>query len=374
MRVAIVHEWLTMKAGSESVVEQILQMYPDADLFVIVDFMPESDRGFLKNTRITTSFIQKLPFARKKYRGYLALMPFAVEQFDLSGYDLIFSSAHAVAKGVMTGPDQLHISYVHSPIRYAWDLQHVYLRESGLRGLRGFVARVLLHYMRLWDSRTGNSVDRFVANSRYIARRVKKAYGRTADVVYPPVNLDRFVPGGRKEDFYLAVSRFVPYKKMPLIVDAFTRMPDKKLVIIGDGPEFAAARAGAGANITFLGYQPQDVLVDHMQRAKAFVFAAEEDFGIAPLEAQGCGTPVIAYGKGGATETVVDGETGVLFPHQTADSLIEAVARFETLAPSLSAATIRRHAENFTARLFRERFAKVIADAIDDFKASGGTW
>ncbi|MDR3424426.1 MAG: glycosyltransferase family 4 protein [Alphaproteobacteria bacterium] len=375
MRVAIVHEWLTMKAGSEAVVESMLQMFPDAGVFALVDFLPEKDRDFLKGRRVTTSFIQKLPFARKKYRFYLPLMPLAVEQFDLSEYNLILSSSHAVAKGVITGPDQLHISYVHSPVRYAWDLQHVYLKDTGIsRGLRGFFARLVLHYIRMWDCRTGNGVDRFVANSHYIARRIRKVYGRDADVIYPPVSLEQFVPGTRKEDFYLAASRFVPYKKMALIVEAFTRMPDKKLIVIGDGPDFAAVKEKAGANITFLGYQPRDVLIDHMQRAKAFVFAAEEDFGIAPVEAQACGTPVIAFGKGGALETVIDGETGVLFPRQTPESLIEGVARFERIAPLFSADKIRQNAERFSTALFKERFGKVVDDAICAFRESGGTW
>ncbi len=366
MKVAVVHEWLTTKAGSESVIEQILTLYPEADLFVLVDFLPEADRAFLAGHRIKTSFIQNLPFAHKKYRSYLPLMPLAVEQFDLSGYDLVISSSHAVAKGVLTGPDQVHISYVHSPIRYAWDLQHIYLRESGLtKGLRGILAKLILHYMRLWDCRTACGVDQFVANSNYIARRIKKVYGRSAQVVYPPVHLDKYIAGTQpREDFYLAVSRFVPYKKMSLIVEAFTRLPDRRLIVIGDGPDLKSAKEQASANVTFLGYQAQDVVIDHMQRAKAFVFAAEEDFGIAPVEAQGCGTPVIAFGRGGATETVVDGQTGVLFPEQTPESLIEAIKKFEVLAPQLKATTIRENAERFSVARFKEGIQKIVDEAM----------
>jgi glycosyltransferase involved in cell wall biosynthesis len=361
MRVAVVHEWLVNIAGSESVVEQILQVFPGADVYTTVCFLKPEERGMLNGSRVFTSFIQKLPFAKSKYRHYLPLMPLAVEQFDLSGYDLVISSSHAVAKGVITGPDQVHISYVHSPIRYAWDLQHIYLKESGLdRGFMGGLARIVLHYMRMWDVRTSNGVDHFISNSKFIARRIRKVYGRAADILYPPVHLDQFVPGGGKEDFYLTASRFVPYKKIPLIVEAFSRMPEKKLIVIGDGPESAAARAVAGPNVTFLGYQPRTALIDYMQRARAFVFAAEEDFGIVPVEAQGCGTPVIAYGKGGAVETVVDGKTGVLFPEQTVDSLLQAVARFEQIEPDLDPAVIRQQAEKFDAALFRRDFKLLI--------------
>ncbi|NCC04164.1 MAG: glycosyltransferase family 4 protein [Proteobacteria bacterium] len=357
MRVAIVHEWLVFKAGSESVVEQILEIFPGADVYSAVNFLDDEGKKSFKTKKFHTSFIQKLPFAKKKYRAYLPLMPFAVEQYDLSDYDLIISSSHAVAKGVLTGPDQIHISYVHSPIRYAWDLQHSYLKEAGLtKGLKSLIARVILHYIRLWDYRTSNGVDYFVANSKFIGRRIRKVYGRESTVIYPPVHLDAFSLCKEKEDFYLTVSRFVPYKKIPMIVEAFASMPDKKLVVIGDGPEDKAVRAAAGPNVTFLSHQDRRVLVDYMQRAKAFVFAAEEDFGIVPVEAQGCGTPVIAFGKGGAVETVVDGVTGVLFKEQTVSSLIDAVKRFEGLAPSFDPDVIRKNAERFDVPVFKKNF------------------
>jgi glycosyltransferase involved in cell wall biosynthesis len=246
---------------------------------------------------------------------------------------------------------------VHSPIRYAWDLQHSYLKEAGLtKGLKSLIARVILHYIRLWDYRTSNGVDYFVANSKFIGRRIRKVYGRESTVIYPPVHLDAFSLRKQKEDFYLTVSRFVPYKKIPMIVEAFASMPDKKLVVIGDGPEDKAVRAAAGPNVTFLRHQDRSVLVDYMQRARAFVFAAEEDFGIVPVEAQGCGTPVIAFAKGGAVETVVDGVTGVLFKEQTVSSLIEAVKRFEGLAPSFDPDVIRKNAERFDVPVFKKNF------------------
>ncbi|GLU33484.1 glycosyltransferase family 4 protein [Trinickia caryophylli] len=362
-RIAVVHDWLVTYAGAERVLEQILACFPDADLFSLVDFL--DDRTFLRGKRATTSFIQRMPLARKRYRAYLPLMPLAIEQLDLSAYDLVISSSHAVAKGVLTGPDQVHISYVHSPIRYAWDLQHQYLEQSHLtHGVRSAFARMILHYIRNWDIRTSNSVDHFVANSQFIARRIKKVYQRDAQVIFPPVDVDSFGLNERKEDFYLTASRLVPYKKIDLIVEAFSHMPDKTLVVIGDGPEMAAVRAKASPNVVIMGYQPFAVLHDHMRRAKAFVFAAEEDFGIAPVEAQACGTPVIAYGKGGVLETVRDlsqnRPTGLFFHEQNAAAIAGAVEAFERDAHLFSARDCRANAERFSVQHFRERFVACV--------------
>jgi glycosyltransferase involved in cell wall biosynthesis len=367
MRVALVHDWFTVYAGAERVVEQILRVLPQADVYALVDFLKEEERGFLQGKRAQVSFIQRLPKAQQRYRTYLPLMPLAIEQFDLRGYDLVISSSHAVAKGVIAGPDQLHICYCHSPIRYAWDLQHQYLKESGLeRGMKSWIARALLHYLRLWDSRTANGVDLFIANSRYIARRILKVYRREAEVIYPPVDVEAFTLRQDKEDFYLTASRMVPYKRIDLIVEAFSQMPDKRLVVIGDGPEMPKVRAKAGPNVTLLGYQPFEVLRDYMQRAKGFVFAAEEDFGIAPVEAQACGTPVIAFGKGGAAETVVAGETGVFFQDQNVPSLIKAIEEFEKLR--FDPLRVRKNAERFSSERFRREFAALIEREWSSFK------
>lgn len=368
MKVAIVHEWFATYAGSEKVVEQILRIYPQADLFAVVDFLADGERGFMQGKRATTTFIQRLPGARKHFRSYLPLMPLAIEQLDLSGYDLVISSSHAVAKGVITGPDQLHVSYVHSPMRYAWDMQHQYLAESGLnRGFKGAVARTVLHYLRLWDVRTANGVDVFIANSRFIARRIHKVYRRDAEIIYPPVDVERFSMRADKQDFYLTASRMVAYKRVPLIVEAFARMPDKRLIVIGEGAEFAKAKALATPNIKLMGYQPDDVLVDHMQRARAFVFAAEEDFGITPVEAQACGTPVIAFGKGGSLETVrSDGgenRTGVFFGEQTVEAIVAAVRDFEALPQGIPATACRAQAERFAPAVFRAAFTAGIDHA-----------
>ncbi|WP_321885208.1 glycosyltransferase family 4 protein [Paraburkholderia bannensis] len=374
-RVAIVHDWLVTYAGAERVLEQIIDCFPDADLFSVVDFVDDKDRGFLRGKRATTSFIQRLPKARTRYRAYLPFMPLAIEQLDVSGYDVVISSSHAVAKGVLTGPDQYHISYVHSPIRYAWDLQHQYLQESKLtRGPKSMLARLILHYIRNWDVRTANSVDQFVANSEFIARRIHKVYQRDADVVYPPVDVDSFELEAHKEDFYLTASRLVPYKKIDLIVEAFARMPDKRLVVIGDGPDMQKVRAKAGPNVEVMGYQPFSVLHDRMRRAKAFVFAAEEDFGISVVEAQACGTPVIAYGKGGALETVRDTgsrPTGLFFEEQRADAIIAAVETFERDPKRFRAEDCRENAERFSSAHFREQFFARVARAVPAIAAAG---
>ena len=365
MKVAIVCEWLVVYAGAEKVLEQILRLYPEADIFCLVDFIPSDKREFLLNKTTHTSFIQHLPMAKSKYRSYLPLMPLAIEQLDVTGYDLVISSSYAVSKGIITGPDQVHISYVHSPIRYAWDLQHQYLHEAGLeKGLKGWLAKMILHYIRMWDYRTANGVDYFIANSKFIARRIKKVYGREAEVIYPPVDVEAYQMCQQKEDFYLTASRMVPYKKIKLIVEAFNEMPEKKLVVIGEGPEFAKTKAIAGPNIEMMGYQPFDVLKEKMQKAKAFVFAAEEDFGITPVEAQACGTPVIAYGKGGALETVrgldKGNSTGIFFEAQTVDSIVQAVERFEQEEYKITAENCRKNAEKFGIIGFKRSFKKYI--------------
>jgi glycosyltransferase involved in cell wall biosynthesis len=359
MKVAIVHDWLVVSGGAEKVLQQIIECFPDADLFSLVDFL--EDRSVVRGKPVRTSFIQHLPFARTRYRGYLPLMPVAIEQFDLAAYDLVITSSYAVAKGVLVGPDQTHVSYVHSPIRYAWDLQHQYLREAHLtRGPRSWAARALLHYLRNWDTRSANGVDQLICNSHFVARRIMKTYRREASVVAPPVDVQGFELCTGKGDFYLTASRMVPYKRMDLIVEAFAAMPERRLVVIGDGPQMAMIRAKATPNVTILGYQPFDVLKLHMQTARAFVFAAEEDFGITPLEAQACGTPVIAYGRGGALETVIpageDNPTGIHFGEQSAASICAAVNLFEQQAALFTPQACRVNAERFSPAIFRRAF------------------
>jgi glycosyltransferase involved in cell wall biosynthesis len=375
MKVAIVHEWLSSYAGSEKVVEQILRCYPDADIFAVCDFLKPKDRHFLNNKKVNTTFIQRLPFAAKKFQSYLPLMPLAIEQLDMSAYDVVISSSHAVSKGVITGPDQIHISYVHSPIRYAWDFQHQYLRESGLnKGLKGWLAKYLLHKIRIWDYRTSAGVNHFIGNSQFIARRINKVYGRQADVIYPPVNTDKFEFSDSKEDFYLAACRMVPYKRVDLIVSAFAKMPDKKLVVIGDGSEMDKIKQLATDNVTLLGYQDDAALVDYMKRAKAYVFAAEEDFGISPVEAQASGTPVITYGKGGCLETVKplgsEKPTGLFFFEQTAEAICDAVETFEKHAGEINPQDCREHALTFSEQRFREEIISFVDKAWSQYSES----
>jgi glycosyltransferase involved in cell wall biosynthesis len=364
MKVAIVHEWLETYAGSERVVEQLLELFPEADLFAVCDFLPEAERGFLGGRQPVTSFIQRLPRAQRWFRYYLGLMPLAVEQFDLSGYDLVLSSSHAVAKGVLTGPATLHVSYVHSPMRYAWDLQHQYLRQAGLdQGLKGVATRSLLARMRAWDHASAARPDVIAANSAWIAERIRKAWRRESTVVHPPVDLEGFPFEAEKGEDYVIASRLVPYKRVDLVAAAFRGMPERRLVIAGDGPEMArvCAAAGGASNIEIRGRVPQAELVALLRAARAFVFAAEEDFGIGMVEAQACGTPLIAYGRGGAADIVHDGETGVLFPRQDAASLTEAVRRFETLR--IAPAACRANAERFSRAAFRASMLALIRGA-----------
>lgn len=363
--IGIVADWLVTFAGAEKVIKEFFSIYPDADLYSVVDFLSEESRENFNGNHAKTTFIQGLPKAKRNYQKYLPFMPLAIEQLDVSQHNVILSSNHAVAKGVLTGPDQLHICYIHSPIRYAWDLQHQYLRESGLnRGIKGTLAKWILHKIRMWDYRTANGVDHFVANSQFIARRVKKVYGRHADVIYPPVDVERFNFQSDKDDYYITASRLVPYKRVDLIVEAFTAMPDKKLVVIGDGSEIDKIKSKAGKNIEILGYQSNEILQKYMEKAKAFVFAAEEDFGITPVEAQACGTPVIAYGKGGSLETVrpygVTNPTGVFFDEQTASSLNDAVLKFETIKDQILSVDCRNHAVKFSSERFRNEMADYI--------------
>jgi glycosyltransferase involved in cell wall biosynthesis len=375
MKIAIVHDWLVTYAGAERVLEQMLALYPDADLYALIDFLPETERGFLRGRPVHTSFLQRLPGMRKGYRRFLPIMPLAIEQFDLSVYDLVLSSSYAVAKGVLTGPDQVHLCMCYSPARYAWDLQHQYLREAGLdRGLKGVLARRMLHRFRLWDARTANGVDRFIAISHFIARRIWKSYRRESAVIYPPVDVEGFTPGGARDDFYVTASRLVPYKRVDLIVEAFAAMPNRRLVVIGDGPEASRVRSRGKSNVRFLGQQPFEVLRDHLRRARAFVFAAEEDFGIAPLEAQACGTPVIAYDKGGVRETLfgLDSATPtcVFFAEQSPQSIVEAVETFETEGQKISPAACRENALRFEPKRFRRELGDIVNETYQCCRAA----
>jgi len=372
MKKALVHDWLSVYAGAEKCVESFTNIWDDFEVYSLIDFLSDGDREIiLKGKKAQTSFIQNLPFAKKKYRNYLPLFPLAVEQFDLSEYEMILSSSHAVAKGVLTRPDQLHISYVYSPIRYAWDLHFQYLRESGLdKGFKGWIAKYFLHKIRLWDVSTAHRVDHYIAISHYIARRIEKIYGKKADVIYPPVDTSSFTIGETTENYYVTSSRMVPYKKIDLIVEAMSQTKHK-LIVIGTGPDWEKIKAKAGKNVELLGYQSFENMKSIIQKAKAYIFAAEEDFGIAPIEAQACGIPVIAFGKGATLETIIgsyasmhdvkSSDTGIFFEEQTIKSLLNAVDLFEQNRDKFNQDIIRSNALRFS----KERFEKEFKEKID---------
>lgn len=364
---ALVHEWLTPDAtgGSELVVREILN-HIDAQLYALIDFESSNPESYLYKRQIGTSFLQYLPAAKKGVQKYLPLLPLAIEQLDLRQHDVILSSSHAVAKGILTTPDQLHICYCHSPMRYAWDLTFDYLRESKLgTGMAGWLTRYILHRLRQWDVVSANRVDYFIANSAHTARRIWRCYRRDATVIYPPVNTENFPFLSQKEDFYVTVSRLVSYKQVTLIVKAFNKL-QKPLVIIGTGPDMDKILKIAEPNIKILGWQPDDMVKKYMASARGFVYAACEDFGIALVEAQACGTPAIAYGAGGALETVRDirthGDTGtgIFFQKQTEASLIEAVETFEAKAGKFNPEYAKKHADQFSTQMFGSRYLNFV--------------
>ncbi len=377
MRVAVVHDWLVIYGGAERVLEHILDMYPMADIFSLIDFVPPSQRHFLRGKIPITSFIQNIPGAEKHYRKMLPLFPMAIEQLDLSAYDLVISSSYCVAKGVLTGPNQVHVCYCHSPMRYAWDHYHEYLREMHLlTGPKSWFARWQLHKIRSWDVTANNSVDHFVANSKFVARRISKYYGRTSAVVNPPVDTKLFELETDKSDYYVAAGRFVPFKRIDLVAEAFSDMPDKRLVLLGDGPEMDKIRNKAGPNVEFPGFQPAATVRQYLARAKAFIFPSEEDFGIVPVEAMACGTPVLAFAKGGALETVIGLDdpagrrpTGLFFNEQSARAIMDAVISFEKLSGVFDPGYIHTHASFFSIDNFKSRFAAQVDSAMASGKA-----
>lgn len=370
MSVAIVCDWLRSYSGYERIVEQICLAYPEADVFAVVDYLPKQQREVVGNRTVATTFIKDLPGADSKgFMMYLPLMPLAVEQLDVTNYDVVISISQGVAKGVITGPNQLHISYVYSPFRRVWDMQHQYLKETdNTSGITGMIVKMGLSYLRMWDYRTANSVDYMLASSKFSAKRIKKIYGREADIIYPSVNLDSYPFYTEKEDYYMTASKLIPYKRVRSIVEAFRQLPDKKLVVIGEGPEMASLKKLATPNIELMGKQPFTVMRDKTQRAKAFIYAAEEDRDLTLVEAQACGTPVIVYGKGGACETVngldTEAPTGVFFKYQTDSAITSAIQTFESQEFNL--AFCRQNAEKYSGDSFRENFVRYVNSRMAD--------
>lgn len=369
-RVAVVHDWLPVLAGGEKVVGEICSLLPQATLFTLFDFLSEADRRAVSRGHpVRTSALNKLPMVERYYRNLLLPCTKAIESFDLREYDLVVSSSAALAKGVITSVHQPHIAYIHSPPRYAWDMTHEYLDTIGGHGqaIKRYLAHRMLHKFRLWDLRTVNMIDHMVTNSQFVAQRIAKIYRRDAEVIYPPIDTEAFFPdASARSDYFVTASRLVSYKRIDLIVEAFTRRPDLALKVVGDGPDMAMLRQAAGPNVTFCGRLPHDEMRAAFQGARAFVFAALEDFGIVPLEAQACGTPVIAFGAGGVLETVRGLEssspTGVFFKSQTSDSLLRALTEFEAIEDQIDRAAVRLHAEKFSRAVFAARFGAVISD------------
>lgn len=371
MRVALVLDPMSAYGGAERVVKQLLALYPTADLFCVMEALPPDQRAFLGGRPVQCSFLQHLPYSRKYFRKLLPLWPLGVEQFDLSGYDLVISSHHSVAYGVIPRPGQVHVSYVHSPMRYAWDLQHQYLSDARLDcGWRSWWAKRALHQIRLWDFAAAQRPDCLVASSNFVCERIRKALGRNARVVYPPVDVDEFPLVSKKDDFYVCASRLVPHKKVDLLVKAFAHMHNRRLVVIGTGSELRKLRRIGTPNVEFVGWLCSSDLRELIAAAKAFIFAAIEDFGIAPVEAQASGTPVIAFGRGGVTETVrgqgMPDPTGVFFHQQTPEAVADAVNLFEACHATFRPEACRRNALRFGAGRFRHQFATVVKEVIAD--------
>lgn len=372
--VGVVHDWLPVLGGAEKVVQQFVNVFPESEIYTLFNFLSEDDEAFFNVKKINVSRLNKLPLVEKYYRNLMLLCIREMERFDVDKHDLVLSSSAAFSKGVLTRVDQPHVSYIHSPARFAWDLSHEYMRD--IRGklvwLKREIAKELIYRFRTWDQRSINTVDSIIANSQFIQRRIYKVYKRKSTVIYPPVNIDKFsLYEGPREEFYVTASRLVAYKKVDLIVNAFTKMKDKKLVVIGDGPETANLKRHATPNIEFVGYQELDDMITLMQTAKAFVFAAFEDFGIVPVEAQACGTPVICLSQGGTSETVkpfggFENPTGVWFDKQNEENIVDAVKIFDKHADSFSSLECRKNAEFFSNSRFCSELSTFISNGLEN--------
>jgi glycosyltransferase involved in cell wall biosynthesis len=376
MKLAIIHDWLTSYGGAERCVEALCGVWPQADIYTLV-YRPDVFRdSLISRHKVSTSFAQRLPWSTTKFRHYFVLYPFAVEQFDLRGYDVVTSFSAAFSHGVLTDPDQVHICYKHTPMRYAWSGYQEYMDDPHIgRWWKRWLVKCILHRMRKWDYLAAQRPDVMLANSEEVRRRIWKYYRREAEVVHPPVAMPAKESYGNlaKEDYYVTIGRAVPYKRMGLIVEAFAQMGDKRLVVAGDGPELPRLRqiAKGRANVEILGFVDEAKKLELLARARAFVFAPHEDFGIAPLEAQACGTPVVAYGRGGALETVVDGVTGVFFEEQTVEALQRGLKRFEEVESHLDAAAIREHAERFSEDVYQRQFRRIVNEHTESRMPAG---
>jgi glycosyltransferase involved in cell wall biosynthesis len=365
MKIAIVHDWCPSFRGGERVLAELCAMFPGAEVFTLFDFLPaDIKEEYFRNVVFHTSAANRLPWVRKYYRGLFFACPFFIEQFDVTSFDAVISSSAAFARGVITRPDQPHLSYIHSPIRYAWDEQFSYLQQARLGyGPKGLAFRWFLHKLRTWDARTAHGPDLMLANSTYVKARIRRIYGRDAQVVFPPVSLNELEFRDQKDDYYITASFLAPYKRTDLVIEAFNDMPSRRLVVVGDGQQSAKLRSLAGSNVHFAGFLPRRAYVEAVAKARALVFAGCEDFGIALAEAQACGTPLIAFGRGGACDIVhelgrSEQPTGILFREQTVAAVKSAIAQFETDSSRLQPEACRRNAERFSAERFRLEVAQ----------------
>lgn len=378
MKIALIHDWLVSLGGAESCLQVFHEIWPQAPLYTLVYEAKSAEKMGFDPNQIIASRIQRIRKADQRYRSFLPFFPLAVEQLDVSDYDVILSGSHCAAKGVLTRADQLHICYCHTPVRYAWDLTNRYLAEHNLTsGVKSVLARAALHYLRIWDIQTANRVDHFIANSNYTAERIWRTYRRPAVVIHPPVDTARFQVQSRKEEYFLFLSRIVPYKKADMVVQAFNRL-GLPLKVVGDGPQLNWCRSLGGKNIEFLGYQDNNAVNTLLANARALIFAADEDFGIVPVEAQACGTPVIAFGKGGVRETVIpadghhwDRATGILFPEQTMEHLVQAVEQFVRWEGRFQPEILRQNAERFSRDRFRREIDGFVQDKWQAFQNRG---
>ncbi|NIM91036.1 MAG: glycosyltransferase [Candidatus Aminicenantes bacterium] len=363
-RVALVHDWLTGQRGGEKVLEVLVEIFSQAPVYTLFHF-PKSQVEEVEKREIKTSFLQRLPFLRKKYRFYLPLFPLAAELFDLQDYDMVISTSHCVAKGIIPHPEALHVCYIHSPMRYAWNQYFPYFSASKLSFLSKLIIPPLIHHLRMWDESSSSRVDHFLANSKNVAQRVEKYYRRQAEVLHPPVETDFFQPGKETEDFYLIVSALVPYKRIDLAIEAFNQL-GVSLKIIGQGPDYKKLKKSAKENVQFLGALEAEELLQFYQKARALVLPGEEDFGITSLEAQACGIPVIAYGRGGALESVVPRETGLFFPELKVESLLSVLDKFKSM--EFNKSVIRENAMGFSRGIFKEKISSYLREKWSVFR------
>ncbi|HXV31656.1 MAG TPA: glycosyltransferase family 4 protein [Sinorhizobium sp.] len=369
-RIAVVHDWCPNFRGGERVLARICRLFPNAEVFTLFDFLPKDVKDqYFHDVVFHPSAANRLPMVQKYYRSLFFLCPFLIEQFDVTGYDAVISSSAAFARGVLTRPDQPHLCYVHSPIRYAWDEQFSYLEQGRLGfGPKGLLFRYMLHHLRTWDTRTAHGPDLMLANSSYVRSRIQRIYGRQSQVVYPPVAIDELEFIADKGDYYVTASFLAPYKRTDLVIQAFNEMPSRRLVVVGEGQQSRSLRAMAGPNVAFTGYLPRQEYVRTVAGAKAMVFAGCEDFGIALAEAQACGTPLVAFGRGGACDIVqplgeAEEPTGILFGSQSVAAVTEAIDLFERNQLSITPQACRSNAERFSEERFDLAILEAVAEA-----------